>query len=437
MKIQLPYGHGSVFADVPGGNLAGVLEPNELPAVEDYDLAVVEALDHPIGNGSGVKLSDIAHPGDSVAIIVNDITRITPTEKLLPSLVAHLGKIGIPDSDIKIVFATGSHRKHTKDEQKILIGNGIYDRISCIDHDPDCCRRVGVTSGGTPIEVFTPVLDANVVICTGSIEFHYYAGYSGGLKSLLPGVSSLASIRKNHALMIHPDAVSGRIDSPVRQDIEEGTRGISKFILNAVLNSKKEIIAVVSGDPVEAHRAGALYVDQMYRIPAELADIVIASPGGMPKDINLYQSQKALENAKNIVKDGGTIILVAECPEGLGNAVYERWLSIPRGELLPRLEGGFELGGHKAVLTSLLAERADLHLVSTIPDDLAKKAYFTPEDTVQSALDAAISKHGANAQVLVMPHGGLTCPTTSPSPTTSSPLNSPGLGGRSLTAERP
>ncbi len=414
MKIQLPYGHGSVSVDVPDRNLAGVLEPNELPAVGDCDSTVEEALDHPIGIG-GVRLADTTHPGDSVAIIVNDITRITPTEKLLPPLVAHLGKIGIPDSDIKIVFATGSHRKHTDDEQRRLIGSEIYDRISCIDHDPDCCRRVGVTSRGTPIEIFAPVLDADTVICTGSIEFHYYAGYSGGLKSLLPGVSSLASIRKNHALMVHPDAVSGRIDSPVRQDIEEGTTGLSKFILNAVLNSKKEIVAVVSGDPVEAHRAGVFYADQMYRIRAEPVDIVITSPGGMPKDINLYQSQKSLENAKNIVKDGGTIILVAECPEGLGNAVYERWLNIPRGELLPRLKSGFELGGHKAVLTSLLAERVDLHLVSAIPDDLAKKAYFTPEEGVQSALDAAISRYGENTRVLVMPHGGLTCPTTSSS----------------------
>ncbi len=251
------------------------------------------------------------------------------------------------------------------------------------------------------------------MICTGSIEFHYYAGYSGGLKSLLPGVSSLASIRKNHALMTHPDAVSGRIDSPVRQDIEEGTSGLSRFILNAVLNSKKEIVAVVAGDPIEAHRAGALYADRMYRIRAEPAEIVIASPGGMPKDINLYQSQKALENAKNIVKDGGTIILVAECPEGLGNDVYGRWLDIPREELLPRLNDGFELGGHKAVLTSILAERVELYLVSAISDALAKKAYFTPAEGVQSALDSAIVKHGDSAQVLLMPHGGMTLPTPS------------------------
>ncbi|HIE31829.1 MAG TPA: nickel-dependent lactate racemase [Methanosarcinales archaeon] len=407
MKIQLPYGHGSVSVDVPDRNLAGVLEPNELPAVKDCKSAVKEALEHPIGS----SLPDIARPGDSVAIIANDITRITPTDKLLPPLISHLNEIGIRDSDIEIVFATGSHRKQTEDEQRRLLGNEIYDRISCIDHDPDRCRHVGITSRGTPIEIFAPVLDADIVICTGSIEFHYYAGYSGGLKSLLPGVSSLASIRKNHALMVHPDAVSGRINSPVRQDIEEGTIGLSKFILNAVLNSKNEIVAVVSGDPVEAHRAGVFYADQMYRIRADPADIVITSPGGMPKDINLYQSQKSLENAKNIVKDGGAIILVAECLEGLGNDVYERWLDIPRGELLHRLKSGFELGGHKAVLTSLLAERVDLYLVSAIPDDLAKKAYFTPAVDVQSALDTAISGREGFSQVMVMPHGGLTCPT--------------------------
>jgi len=411
MKIPLPYGNGSVSVEVLDENLAGIIEPHELAAVEDEESAIIEALNHPVGN----PLSDIAHAGDRVAIIANDITRITPTKKLLPPLISYLNGIGIPDSDIVIVFATGSHRKHTDDEQRVLAGDEIYSRISCIDHDPDNCRRVRVTSRGTPVEIFAPVLDADLVICTGSIEFHYYAGYTGGLKSLLPGVSSIASIRKNHALMIHPDAVSGRVDSPVRQDIEEGTSHLSKFILNAVLNSRNEIVAVVSGDPIKAHRAGVLYADQMYRIRTETADIVITSPGGMPKDINLYQSQKALENAKNAVEDGGAIILVAECGEGLGNDVYEQWLDIPRGDLVERLQHHFELGGHKAVLTSQLAERVDLYLVSEIPDDLARKAYFIPMRDVESALDAALSKHGGGEggrqpRVLVMPHGGLTCP---------------------------
>ena len=419
MKIPLPYGNGSVSVEVPDENLAGIIEPHELPAVEDEESAIIEALDNPFGT----RLSDIAHAGDRVAIIANDITRITPTKKLLPPLISYLNGIGVPDSNIMIVFATGSHRKHTGDEQKKLVGDEIYNRISCIDHDPDNCRRVLITSRGTPVEIFAPVLDADIVICTGSIEFHYYAGYSGGLKSLLPGVSSIASIRKNHSLMIHPDAVAGRIDSPVRQDIEEGTMHLSKFILNAVLNSRHEIVAVVSGDPIEAHRVGVLYADRMYRIRAETADIVITSPGGMPKDINLYQSQKALENAKNVVKDGGSIILVAECGEGLGNDVYARWLDTPRDDLVERLRHHFELGGHKAVLTSRLAERVDLYLVSEIPDDLARKAYFIPMRDVGGALRAAISKQGQSRggdrgecgrqpRVLVMPHGGLTCPVT-------------------------
>ena len=412
MKISLPYGNGSVSVEVPDRNLAGIIEPQELPAVEDEESAIVDALTHPVGR----HLSELVHEGDRIVIIANDITRITPTKKLLPPLISHLNDMGIPDSDIGIVFATGSHRRHTEAEQRELVGDEIYSRISCIDHDPDNCRRVRVTSRGTPVEIFAPVLDADAVICTGSIEFHYYAGYSGGLKSLLPGVASIASIGKNHALMIHPDAVAGRADSPVRQDIEEGASHLSEFILNAVLNSRKEIVAVVSGDPIKAHRAGVSYADQMYRIRAETADIVITSPGGMPKDINLYQSQKALENAKNVVKDGGAIILVAECGEGLGNDVYERWLDIPRDELPSRLERQFELGGHKAVLTSRLSGRVDLYLVSDIPDDLARKAYFIPMQDVGSALRAAVSNldggrgGGGQPRILVMPHGGLTCP---------------------------
>jgi len=157
MKISLPYGDESVSVEVPDRNLAGIIEPQELPAVDDEESAIVDALTHPVGR----HLSDIIHGGDRIAIIANDITRITPTKKLLPPLISHLNYMGIPDSDIEIVFATGSHRKHTEAEQRVIVGDEIYSRISCIDHDPDNCRRVRVTSRGTPVEIFAPVLDAS------------------------------------------------------------------------------------------------------------------------------------------------------------------------------------------------------------------------------------------------------------------------------------
>ncbi|WP_455565199.1 lactate racemase domain-containing protein [Methanosarcina barkeri] len=186
------------------------------------------------------RISEIVNPDSKVAIIVSDVTRPTPTAKLLPSLLEELYLGGIKDENITIVFALGLHRNQTEEESRKLVGEEVYKKIRCIQHDTGRCRRIGITSRGTPIEVFEDIMDADVVIGTGSIEFHYYAGYSGGAKSILPGVSSKETVITNHKMMIDEKAVSGRVDGPVRQDMEEAAKifGLD-FILNVVLDSKK------------------------------------------------------------------------------------------------------------------------------------------------------------------------------------------------------
>lgn len=222
--------------------------------------------------------------------------------------------------------------------------------------------------------------EADLRICTGNIEFHYFAGYSGGAKAIMPGVSTPAAIQANHRLMVREDACAGNLeDNPLRRDIEEAGRicGID-YIVNVVLDEHKHIVYAVAGDAVQAHRKGCQYLDKMYRkpIPAR-ADIVIVSQGGAPKDANLYQTQKALDNAKHAVKTGGTIILIGACQEGLGSAKFEQWLTeAPTAHsMIDRVHQHFDLGGHKAAAIAMVLERAKIDFVSELPDELVR-AFF-------------------------------------------------------------
>ena len=322
-KISLAFGSMALELDIPGRNLSSIILPSEPEKKEDGTSLIKRALENPIKSR---RLCEIVKPDSKVAIVVSDITRPTPTAKLLTPLLDELYLGGTKDENITVVFALGLHRNQTEEESRKLVGEEIYKKIRCIQHDTGRCRRIGMPSRGTPIEIFEDILNADVVIGTGSIEFHYYAGYSGGAKSVLPGVSSRETVITNHKMMIDEKAVSGRVDGPVRQDMEEAAKifGLD-FILNVVLDSKKEIVAAVAGDFIEAHRKGVEVVDSMYKVPVEPADAVIVSCGGFPKDINLFQANKALDNATQAVKRGGSIILVAECAEGIGNQVYECW----------------------------------------------------------------------------------------------------------------
>jgi nickel-dependent lactate racemase len=308
---------------------------------------------------------------------------------------------------VTIVFGLGIHRKQTEDEKKAILGE-LYGKVNAIEHDVNDCVNLGTTKRGTPVEIFKHVADADIVICTGAIEFHYYAGYSGGAKSILPAVSSKRSIDANHALMLDPNSSAGRLDSPVRDDLEEAARMLGiDFIMNVVLNDRKEIICAVAGDYIEAHRNGAAFLDKLSRIEVEPSDIAIVSPGGWPKDIDIFQSHKALEHARNAVKEGGSIILVAECREGYGNKVFEKWLEYNRNEVIEKFKSGFVMGGHKAALIAALSKRIDLYLVSSLPDEMVRRAYFIPA-TLDGALEAALAKHGEKAKIIMMPYGGST-----------------------------
>ena len=403
--MRLGYGAGSVSLDLEGDEGFELVLPNELAGAEDETAEIEMALDDPIGP----PLQEFVGC-DTAAIMASDITRPAPTSKMLPPLVRRLEEIGV--SDLLVVFGLGTHRRMTVEEMDRLLGGSAC--LPHIQHDKNRCVHIGETSRKTPVEILEDVASRDLKIGTGNIEYHYYAGYSGGAKALLPGVSSERSINKNHAMMTDPRAKSGRLDNPVRLDMEEAAEiaGLD-FILNVVLNSKKEIVRAVAGDFVKAHRAGAKVVDEMYQKVVRPAEIVVTCAGGRPKDINLFQAQKAMENAREAVLPGGSLILLAECSEGLGHPVFERWAREAKcaEDCVERFGREYEFGGHKAALIARESLDKDLILVSSMRPDLAEMCFFRHAKTLEEALAMARERQGRYARTIVMPHGNLTLAT--------------------------
>ena len=412
MKLEFGYGKGVQTVEVPEHNLMAVLTANEIEHERRGTEAVDYALEHPIG---APKLSGLVKPGMKVTIITSDISRPLPSYDVLPSVLRELNEGGVPDSDITVVYALGSHRHHTEEERRKLAGESVYNRVRCIDSDPDDCILTGVSSNGTPFAVTRSVVEADFRIALGNIEFHYFAGYSGGVKALMPGVSTPDAIQANHSLMISPDACAGKLEgNPVRQDLEEALNYCPiHYIVNAVLDEHKKIVYAVAGDVIKAHRVGCRYLDRMYRKPIpKRADIVIVSQGGAPKDANLYQTQKALDNAKHAVADGGTIIVIGACNEGLGSAKFEEWLvkSEKSHDMVERIGRDFQLGGHKAAAIGMVLDRARIDLVSEMEDDFVRSIFLNPQPSAQKAFDEAMDRYGQDATVIAMPFGGATLP---------------------------
>ena len=393
-------------------NFLGEILPNRVETSLTGEAEVKRAIENPIGTK---RLKDIVRPSESVVIITSDITRPMPSRTVLPFVIEELKLGGVEEKDITIVLALGIHRKHTEEEARQLVGEDVYSRIKCVDSDPDNCKSHGTCSNGTPVDIFRTVAEADRRICLGNIEYHYFAGYSGGAKAIMPGVSTREAIQANHSNMVNPSSKAGSLDdNPVRQDIDQVGEFITiDFILNVVLDSKKNIIRAVAGHYIKAHREGCTYLDNAYKARIQQkADIVITTPGGYPKDINLYQAQKALDNAKHAVKDGGIVILAASCKEGLGEGVFEQWfLEAEKPEdLIERIKRKFELGGHKAAAIAMVMQSVKVYLVSDLESDYVRKLFMVPFKDIQEAIDAALREQGENAKILLMPSGGSTLP---------------------------
>jgi len=396
--IKLGFGQGFLKLMLDEG--AEVVAEQELSAAPDGEIE--RSLDEPLGK----RLEELAGCR-SASILASDITRPAPSHILLPPLIRRLKDLGI--MDVRVVFGLGTHRRMTEDEVRRLLQGCV--KVPHMQHDISRCVHLGETVRGTPVEINEVVASSDLIIATGNIEYHYYAGYSGGAKAVLPGVSSENSVIRNHELMRDPRSATGRLNSPVRLDMEDAAAVADlDFILNAVLNGRNEIVQAVAGDYIQAHRSGAATVDRMYRRRVEPADIVVTCAGGRPKDLNLFQAQKALDNAKNAALPGGSIILVAECCEGLGHPVFERWSreACSAEQCWERFGREYEFGGHKAAFLAKESLQHHLILVSALPNEMAEMCFFAAARTLPEALEMARARQGLDARMLVMPHGNLT-----------------------------
>ena len=411
MILRYGYGAGEIPIKFPDGHPIEVLKPRAIPSAGDELEIVRRSVERPIGSA---RLRDIAKPGRRVAIVTSDVTRPVPTAKLLPAVLRELEAAGVADRDVEVVFALGSHRPHTEAERRALIGEEAYGRVRCSDSDPGDCVRMGRTSRGTPVDVTRAIAEAGLRVLLGNIEYHYFAGYSGGMKAILPGVSSREAIRINHARMIEPNAEAGRIlGNPVREDIDESLAICPvSYIVNAILDERKRIVDCFAGDPILAHRAGCERLDELSSFPIHApAELVVVGAGGKPKDMNLYQAQKALDNAARAVRPGGVILFVAECAEGFGEETFERWMTgMAPEEMIREIGRDFVLGGHKAAAIELTLRKASVFMIGALPDGALKQAGILQIRDPSAAFERARSRFGEGYRILAMPWGGSTLP---------------------------
>ncbi len=414
MWTEIPYDHSTARLEIPDRNLIEVVH-SPAPSTHCDEAATIRAaLAAPIGTPT---LTELAQEAQSVAILVSDITRPCPSFTFLPALLDQLS--GIPPQRILVICGLGTHRPHSREEQAGLVGEETFQRAQVLDFDPNDVCYLGTTRQGTPIELFRPYLKADLNIATGNIEYHYFAGFSGGAKAVMPGIASRRAIERNHSLLVLPGAQAGELEgNPLHRDIEEvGERAGIDFILNVVLNERKEIVEAVAGHPQAAFRQGVRCYEALYRRNTpEIADIVVVSPGGFPKDLNFYQSQKALENVKGAVRPGGAIMLAASCPEGIGDRVFQEWLTGMNQpeQLIERFRGCFVLGGHKAIFLAQLRMKARLLLLSQMSADFVRRIDLEPVETLQAGLDGLLAASGRSARVLVVPFGQVVHPPRRP-----------------------
>ena len=410
--LELPYGRSSVCVDASTENILGIYRPQTDGRVLNEEALLRETLKNPV---SSPPLRDLIRPGQKIAIVTSDLTRPCPSNRLLPLILDELAAAGIPDADVTVVIALGLHRPMTTSELEAVVGPDVYRRVAVINHDPKDVERLGVTAAGTPVEIFRPVVASDVRICLGNVELHYFVGYSGGAKAILPGCASEATITANHAMMVRPEACASQLQgNPVRGDIEEGVAMVGvDFILNVVLDGKHRIIGAVAGDVTAAHRRGCEIAAKRstVAIPKQ-ADIALVSAGGYPSDLNLYQAQKALDNAQYAVRDGGLIILSAECSEGFGNQTFASWMANANSpeEVLDRIQQKFVIGGHKAAAIAAVLRRATVYLVSAISPDSVRDCGLIPFANLREAMQAAFDEMGRGAEIIVMPNGGSILP---------------------------
>jgi lactate racemase len=410
MRVAIPYGKdGEQVLEIPERNFAGVVYPNDVEAADEYEV-VERAIDNPIGSPG---LEEFLRDARNVVFLINDATRPTPTYKVLDDLV---GRINLASA--RYLIATGTHRAPTEEEYRFIFG-GHYENLMPYVHAHDSKKDrmvcLGRSKSGTSMWVNEMAADADRLIVITSVEPHYFAGYTGGRKSFLPGVASYETVEQNHRLAMMPEAQALRLEgNPVHEDMVDALEVIKKkpiFSIQLVLDRHQNIYRVAAGDINKAFEKAVEWANEVYSVEiGEKVDVVV-SVAPYPMDVDLYQSQKALDNGKWALKEGGTIIFVSKCREGIGHSTFLQQLSTSSDPtmVLESLAKEYKLGYHKAAKMAEIATWADICGVTGIDPEVLRKANITPFVSVQSAVDAALAKN-KDAKVLVLMEGSVTLP---------------------------
>ena len=417
MKIKLAYGSGMLTVELPDGRTT-VIEPGHTPPVADERGAVISALEAPI---AAKPLREWIHPGAKVCITFSDMTRATPNERIIPWLLDHLRHV--PCGDITLINQIGTHRPNTRAELEQMLTPEIMATYRVLNHEPENPEelvQVGYTRDGTRALINRHVVGADVRIITGFIEPHFFAGFSGGPKGIMPGTAGLQTVLSNHRArqVGDPQATFGITEgNPLWEEIRDIALSIGpSFLLNVTLDTLRRITGVFAGDLIRAHKAGCEFVRDtaMQRVDAPF-DIVITTNSGYPLDLNLYQSVKGLSAGARIVKPGGTLIIATECREGVPAGspcdVLLRSVSGPE-VLLARLNTpGFSHPEQwQAQIQALIQQKAEVLVHSSVPDDTLRAVHLRPCRDIGATVRERLAALSPRARVAALPHGPLTIP---------------------------
>jgi nickel-dependent lactate racemase len=413
-QFELPYGSSTVRVRVPERNLAFVLEPHHLAGITDEAGAVRDALRNPLGQK---PLADAVQPHDNVVVIVTDNTRSCPDDRLLPPILQEL-EHAVPREQITIVVALGLHPPLGGEELRRLLGDEIVAQYQVVNHDPAKVVNIGMTSRGTPVDINPLVVKADFRLSTGFIEPHFFAGFSGGRKSIAPGVFGLKSAYVNHGyrMIEHPCSRAGVLEgNPIHEDMVEQARmaGLD-FVVNVLLNEEKEITNVFAGDMVAAHEAGCEAARSVVgaRVPHRV-DITVTTNSGAPLDLDLYQTVKGIDTASLVTRDGGIVIAASSCSSGPGP---QSFLELHRSckspiDVLQKIRREEPIGVQwQNQILARIQLRNQVMLRSELNDELVRSMQLEPVHDLDQAVAAALQRLGKDAEVGVIPWGPLVLP---------------------------
>jgi len=410
MEIKVPYGQGEQTVNLDEKNLAGIIHPNKVDTKDEFE-TLQHALANPIGTSS---FKDFISGGGKVLFIVNDGTRPTPTAKVLDII-----EDDIAGADVSFIIATGCHRAPTEEEYRFMFGKHLdkyRDRIHSHDSKKDELVHIGTSKNGTEMVVNKRGMDADKLVIIGSVEPHYFAGYTGGRKAFLPGIASYDTIEQNHKYALLPQAKALALDgNPVHEDMIDALKVIADkpiFSIQTVLDRDRKIYAATAGHIHDSFYAAIDKATEVFCVRVESKAEIVVSVAPYPMDVDLYQSQKAIDNGKLALKEGGILILISKCRTGIGHDTFYKLLSAcdTAKEVLDEIDRGYKLGYHKAAKMADIGTWAQMWGVTELPDDVMRNVLLTPFGSVQEAVDEAVEVKGGDAKVLFLMDGSITVP---------------------------